>query len=80
MEVTDIHVAGAWSGGLAASRIGSGRAMVDLVAAAVGQREAFAALTHAPEFLRQVGDPVHHQMHDLALALDPRIHGDHGGG
>ena len=80
MEVANIHVARAWSGGPADVGISSGRSLVELVASSVGQGKAPLALPDAGQFPQQIGDLVDHQIDDLALALDAGLCRDQRGG
>ena len=80
MEVANIHVARAWSGGPADVGISPGRSLVELVASSVGQGKAPFALPDAGQLPRQIGELVDHQIDDLALALDAGLCRGQGGG
>jgi hypothetical protein len=62
-----------------AARIDTRAAMMEFVAATVGQWKSAISLADACEICRQIGQMVGHEMDNLALALDATLHGDHAG-
>src|SRR5690606_29492070 len=79
VQVRDVDVAGPEALRRQFAWIERGTAMMEIVAAAVGQGEGLVAVPDAGEFGRQVGQRAGDEMHDFPFALDLALHGEHAG-